>query len=146
MLSLLNLLCFHQSLPGNGSQQCPLLPSSRPYRLVTVSQLTHYANCWLSTATHSPLTMTVHLQAIPSPHWLSRVREPELLYDWRFTANQFVLASSLLRLTTRVLSFGNWTLMVIVLVRLSTACLAWLYSLDTDHTEISMDHIENTAS
>jgi hypothetical protein len=28
----------------------------------------------------------------------------KLLYDWRFTANQFVLASSLLRLTTRFFS------------------------------------------
>jgi hypothetical protein len=34
---------------------------------------------------------------------LSRNSEPEsdLLYDWRFTANQFVLATSPLRLTTR---------------------------------------------
>jgi hypothetical protein len=33
------VLCLHQSLRGNGSQQCPLLPCSRPYRLATVSQL-----------------------------------------------------------------------------------------------------------
>jgi hypothetical protein len=31
--------------------------------------------------------------------------ESELLYDWRFTANQFVLATSLLRLTTRIFIF-----------------------------------------
>jgi hypothetical protein len=32
--------------------------------------------------------------------------ESELLYDWRFTANQFVLVSSPLRLTTRDLFFS----------------------------------------
>jgi hypothetical protein len=31
--------------------------------------------------------------------------ESELLYDWRFTANQFVLATSPLRLTTRIFIF-----------------------------------------
>jgi hypothetical protein len=36
-----------------------------------------------------------------------------LLYDWRFTTNQFVLASGPLRPTTR--DFFNWTLAVIVL-------------------------------
>jgi hypothetical protein len=41
--------------------------------------------------------------------------ESELLYDWRFTASQFVLAPSPLKLTTRVLFFSNWTLAVIVL-------------------------------
>jgi hypothetical protein len=39
MLRLLSLLCLHQSLPGDGSQQCSVLPCSRPYRLVTVPQL-----------------------------------------------------------------------------------------------------------
>jgi hypothetical protein len=38
----------------------------------------------------------------------------KLLYDWRLTANQFVLASSPLRLTTRDFS-PNWTLMILVL-------------------------------
>jgi hypothetical protein len=35
--------------------------------------------------------------------------ESELLYDWRFTANQFVLAPSPLRITTRDFLFLNWT-------------------------------------
>jgi hypothetical protein len=33
---------------------------------------------------------------------LSLLRESELLYDWRFTANQFVLATSTFRLTTGI--------------------------------------------
>jgi hypothetical protein len=37
--------------------------------------------------------------------------ELELLYDWRFTANQFVLAPNPLRLTTRDI-FVNWTIAV----------------------------------
>jgi hypothetical protein len=41
--------------------------------------------------------------------------ESELRYDWRFTANQFVLATSPLRLMTCNLIF-NWTLAVIVLM------------------------------
>jgi hypothetical protein len=32
-----------------------------------------------------------------------RVRESESLYDWLFTANQFVLATSPLRITTRII-------------------------------------------
>jgi hypothetical protein len=39
-VSLLSLLCLHQSLPGVGVQQCSLLPCSRFYQLSTVSQLT----------------------------------------------------------------------------------------------------------
>jgi hypothetical protein len=45
--------------------------------------------------------------------WLLSVSE--LFYDWRFTANQFVLASSLLRLMIRI-AFCNWTVTVIVLM------------------------------
>jgi hypothetical protein len=44
----------------------------------------------------------------------SSVSESELLYDWRFTANQFVLAPSPLRPTTRY--FFNWTLTIIILM------------------------------
>jgi hypothetical protein len=44
-----------------------------------------------------------------------RERERELLYDWRFTADQLVLAPSPLRLTARI-SFLNWTPAVIVLM------------------------------
>jgi hypothetical protein len=45
---------------------------------------------------------------------LASTVESELLYDWRFTANQFVLASSPLRPTTRF--FFDWTPAVIVLM------------------------------
>jgi hypothetical protein len=53
--------------------------------------------------------------------------ESELLYDWRFTANQFVLASRPLRLTTRD-SFFNRTLAVIVLTYILSDSLTrrWL--------------------
>jgi hypothetical protein len=34
-----------QSLPGDGSQQCPLVPCSRSYRLAIVPKLTLYSNC-----------------------------------------------------------------------------------------------------
>jgi hypothetical protein len=37
---------------------------------------------------------------IPPPHGICVIKS-ELLYDWQFTANQFVLASSPLRHTTR---------------------------------------------
>jgi hypothetical protein len=43
------MLCVRQSLPGDGSQQCPLLPRSHSYRLATVSQLIHCSNCQFST-------------------------------------------------------------------------------------------------
>jgi hypothetical protein len=57
--------------------------------------------------------------------------ESELLYDWRFTVNQFVLAPSLLRLTTRVLFFlqhnpyGDSPWVTISLTR-RRACLLWV--------------------
>jgi hypothetical protein len=41
--------------------------------------------------------------------------ESVLLYDWQFTANQFVLAPSPLRPTARIF-FRNWTPAVIVLI------------------------------
>jgi hypothetical protein len=44
-------LCLHQSLSAGGSQQCPLLPWSRSYRLNTVPQLTYSSPvncCWPS--------------------------------------------------------------------------------------------------
>jgi hypothetical protein len=39
----------------------------------------------------------------------------KLLYDWRLTANHFVLAPSPVRLTTRDFFF-NWALAIMVLV------------------------------
>jgi hypothetical protein len=43
----------------------------------------------------------------PESHSLHRLpeSESELLYEWRFTANQFVLATSPVRTTTRILIF-----------------------------------------
>jgi hypothetical protein len=56
--SLLSLLCLHQSLPGEGSQQCPLLPCSHSYRLATVSQLTQYSSCRLPESESEPYITT----------------------------------------------------------------------------------------
>jgi hypothetical protein len=71
---------------------------------VTVSQLTELStlDCNSRPSSHDcPLT---------GSHWPSEAEpESELLYDWWFTANLFVLAPSLLRLTTRVF-FCNWKL------------------------------------
>jgi hypothetical protein len=53
-LSHLSLLCLHQSFPGDGSQQCPLLRCSRPYRLATVSKLSHWSSCSASNISHGP--------------------------------------------------------------------------------------------
>jgi hypothetical protein len=50
--------------------------------------------------------------------------ESKLLYDWRFTANQFVLAPNLLRLTTRV--FFNWILAIINYVT-SSLTRRWIF-------------------
>jgi hypothetical protein len=80
-----SVCCVHR-LSGNGFQQCPLLPCSRSYRLATVPQL--------STLISTPLHCTVLYSESESES------ESELLYDWQFTAYQFVLATSPLRLTT----------------------------------------------
>jgi hypothetical protein len=62
-----------------------------------------------------PLTLGSHtLSGISySKSWLTQESE-ELLYNWHLTANQFVMALSLLWLMTRYF-FNNWTLMVIIL-------------------------------
>jgi hypothetical protein len=57
---------------------------------------------------HEPVRLT------PPDSKLIQESESELLYDWRFTANQFILASSPLRLTTTF--FFNGTLAVIILM------------------------------
>jgi hypothetical protein len=53
--------------------------------------------------------------SLSSVIWLSSQLESELLYDWRFTANQFVLAPSPFRLTASI--FSNWTFAVIFLMQ-----------------------------
>jgi hypothetical protein len=62
------------------------------------------------------VTVSNFISSAPSANRLStnRVRVSDLLYDWRFAANQFVLATSPLRLTTS--TFFTWTLAVIVLM------------------------------
>jgi hypothetical protein len=75
------------SLPAfNGG--VPLLPGWRPSHASLVPSLQILSCNWLLTATQ-----------LFSQDCLT---ESELLYDWRFTSNQFVLASSLVRLMTRV--------------------------------------------
>jgi hypothetical protein len=53
---------------------------------------------------------------------MSRIRES--LYDWRFTANQFILAQNPLRLTTRdffaTQPLRSWSLNTVALVRKRT--------------------------
>jgi hypothetical protein len=56
VVNLLILLCLHESLPADGSQQCPLLPCSHSYQLATVPQLTHSSSC----PTYNILAQTAH--------------------------------------------------------------------------------------
>jgi hypothetical protein len=83
--TLLDLLCLHYSLPGDGSQQCPLFRCPRSYGLATVSL-----------AIDSQLTQESESES---------ELVSEILYDWRFTVNQFVLAPSPLRFMTRDIFF-----------------------------------------
>jgi hypothetical protein len=82
---------------------------------------------WLCKADHAHLTYLMlqwqlgHLNGCKLDHrqvklliFLLECSKSKPLYDWRFTANLFVLASSLFRHTTRVLF--SWTLAVIVLI------------------------------
>jgi hypothetical protein len=55
--------------------------------------------CLVFTATHAQKDGFRTYSRVVSPE-----SESELLYDWRFTANQFVLATSPLRLTTSIFS------------------------------------------
>jgi hypothetical protein len=121
---------------------------------------------------------TFQLQLLSCTNWLPTVEvtqksksKSKLLYDWRFTANQFILAPSPLRITTRV--FCNWTLAVMALmqhplwwedgfVSYEYVCpsVESLYSLGTDRIEntspnsssivasrrYSRDRVENNAS
>jgi hypothetical protein len=58
---------------------------------------------------------------VPAPSRISFIHidtdtESESLYDWLFTASQFVLAPTLLRLATRDFVFCKWTLAIKVLI------------------------------
>jgi hypothetical protein len=48
-------------------------------------------------------------------HCTKSKSESELLYDWQLIANQFILASTPLRLVTKD-TFSNWTVAVVVLM------------------------------
>jgi hypothetical protein len=59
------------------------------------------------------------------------VSEPDLLYDWRFTVNQFVLATNLLRLMTRIFfykpnAYGHTPYTASCLMRGWVSLLNWL--------------------
>jgi hypothetical protein len=63
-----------------------------------------------------PLLIRSFIKGSTALCWaLADFSESELLYDWRFTASQFVLAPSTLRITARFFLF-SWTLAVIVLM------------------------------
>jgi hypothetical protein len=67
VLSLLSLLCLHQSLPGDGSQECPLLPCSRSYRLATFPRPTHCSNCCgynISALTENTVPLLLYLRIV----------------------------------------------------------------------------------
>jgi hypothetical protein len=109
-LIFLSVLCLHQSLTGNGSQQCPHLLTSLLTFNHFISNETEdnsqlMTDCLFSGETVQFCQSVSRLNYFwPSPAqiFLSLVSsELELLYDWQFTANQFVLAPSPLRLTTR---------------------------------------------
>jgi hypothetical protein len=57
----------------------------------------------------------LHLPPQKTPSILFQSKS-ELPYDWRFTANQVVLASSPLRPTTKDVFFFNWALEVILVI------------------------------
>jgi hypothetical protein len=82
VLSLLSLLYFHQSLSANGFQ-C--------YRSLNI-----HVHSFTSCCSRGEL---IDFQ-LPNYQPTHRTKS-ELLYDWRFTANHFILAPKLLRLTSR---------------------------------------------
>jgi hypothetical protein len=59
------------------------------------------------------LALSLSLTPLNNSDWLKSTSKSELLCNWRFTANQFILASSLLR---RSEIFFNWTLAVLILM------------------------------
>jgi hypothetical protein len=56
---------------------------------------------WLASMSQQPRTRTGLCACRLSLDWFASKSKSELLYDWLFTTNQFVLESSLSRLTTR---------------------------------------------
>jgi hypothetical protein len=72
-----------------------------------ISPSSGFPNCPRASATSFSLLTTATLNRLNCHEW-------ELLYDWRFTVNQFVLTPSPTTITTTDLFF-NWALAVIVL-------------------------------
>jgi hypothetical protein len=123
---------IHKSLHTPSESFCSLLPSSTiPWqRLVTVEmpQLNAPSSYLHSLPRRTQLSTNNSQAGGHFTAWLptdslstdkstgsKSKSKSELLYDWRFTANQFVLASSPLRPTTTDLFF-NWALVVIALI------------------------------
>jgi hypothetical protein len=67
-----------------------------------------------SSASVARFSLQLSMDSLPADSLSTDKSKSKLLYDWRFTANQFILASSLLRPTTR--DFFNSTLAVIALM------------------------------
>jgi hypothetical protein len=93
VLNPFSLLYRHRMPPGNGFQR-------RTFLLLRVPELSPCLSYQLLTATaHNGWTAVLWLTQQPTHS--TKITAPtelsELLYDWRFTANQFVLATSLLR-------------------------------------------------
>jgi hypothetical protein len=92
---------------------------------------------------------------------INSVQSSELLYDWRFTANQFVFATSPLRTTTRILTFQlntcsyslhvtsslmkAWVCRLQLLLVLANAVILTSKSRGT-HDHILLSHIRNSTS
>jgi hypothetical protein len=112
-LSLISLLWLHQPVLGNSSQRCRFLSFVFMHLLagdcLTTQLIAKTPRYWILATTNSHL-----LSQAVTHFWLRTKLELELSDDWQFTAKQFVLAPSPLRITSR--DFFDWTLAVIVLL------------------------------
>jgi hypothetical protein len=117
-LRLLSLLCLHRLSPSNGSQRSRFLSflftslladdclttrlAFATQRLTTVAAPPPPTPPLGATVSQQVQTRTGLFACTLSLGWSHSASE--LLYDWRFTANQFDLAPSPLRNTTRIFS------------------------------------------
>jgi hypothetical protein len=77
------------------------------------SQFVFNNDCSVTNPKQRPLLLT----SLPAGDCACQIRnKTQLLYDWRFTANQFVLVPSPLGLTSNDFFF-NWTLAIIALMK-----------------------------
>jgi hypothetical protein len=93
-------------------------PASRAHDVAVrrISRNWTIISCQLNYSAISSEPLLLSLTQLPALNWTGQSSEPELLYDWRFTANQFVLATSP-RDPRQEFLFSNWTLAVIVLTQ-----------------------------